>query len=148
MTKLDCRGYRRTDDIDPQWLADYAHKNPGVYLFGTAENIDKLKKDLGSIEWQRMLSVWREHKQQQSKDGELFSAALKDFHDTCLDLNLIPHEVLQVLTAHLEASGGEVIAREIEAMRQVYSRIYGHHSGGRAFDLDLIPEKSTDQIKD
>ena len=135
MTKLDCRGYRRTDDIDPQWLADYAEKNPGVYLFGTTENIDKLRKDLGSIEWQRMLSVWREHKQRQSKDDRLLSAALKDFHETCMDLNLIPHEVLQVVTAHLEASGGKTIAREIEAMRQVYSRVYRAHRGGQSREL-------------
>ena len=132
MTKLDCRGYRRTDDIDPQWLADYADKNPGVYLFGPTENIDKLKKDLGSTEWQRMLSVWRKHKEQQCKDEQLLSAALRDFHDTCMDLNLTPHEVLQVLTAHLEANGGNLIAREIEAMRQVYSRAYGPRCSSRS----------------
>jgi hypothetical protein len=45
-------------DIHPQWLADYAHKNPGVYFFGTVKNIEQLKQDLGSIEWQRMLSTW------------------------------------------------------------------------------------------
>lgn len=148
MTKLDCRGYRRTDDIDPQWLADYAGKNPGVYLFGATENIDKLKKDLGSIEWQRMLSVWREHKQRQSKDDRLLSAALKDFHETCMDLNLIPHEVLQVVTAHLDASGGKTIAREIEAMRQVYSRVYGPNSGAQSITPASSMRTSTNRIKE
>ena len=144
MTKSDSRDYRWTDDIDPQWLADYAHKNPGVYFFGTVENIDQLKQDLGSIEWQRMLSAWREHKQRQSINSRLLSATLKDFHDVCQDLNLIPHEVLQVLTAYLEANGGEMIAREIEAMRKVYSRVYGPHSGEQSFDLASAVEKSID----
>lgn len=148
MTKRDCRGYRRTDDIDRQWLADYADQNPGVYLFGNAENIDKLRRDLGSTEWQRMLSVWRKHKQQESRGSQLLSLALKDFHDACVDLNLIPHEVLQVLTAHLEASGGELIAREIEAMHQVYSRVYGANSGGQSLDLASSAEKSTEQIEE
>jgi hypothetical protein len=148
MTKRDCRDYRRIDDIDSQWLADYAHKNPGVYIFGTVENIEQLKQGLGSIEWQRILSAWRKHKQRQAKDSQLLSAALKDFHDACQDLNLIPHEVLQVLTAHLEANGGEMIAREIEAMRQVYSRIYGPHSGGQSFDLASAVEKSNGEIKE
>jgi len=148
VTKLDCRGYRRTDDIDPQWLADYAEKNPGVYLFGAADNIDKLKKDLGSTEWQRMLSVWRKHRQQQSKDDQLLSAALKDFHDTCMDLNLVPHEVLQVLTAHLEANGGKTMAREIKAMRQVYSRVYGPHSVGQIIDLASPAGPSNDRFKE
>ena len=146
MTKSDSRDYRRTDDIDPQWLADYAHKNPGVYFFGTVDDIDQLKQDLGSIEWQRMLSTWHEHNQRQSKDSRLLSAALKDFHDVCQDLNLIPHEVLQLLTAHLEANGGEMIAREIKAMRQVYSRVYGPHSGEQSFDLASAVEKSIGEI--
>ena len=146
MTKRDSRDYRRTNDIDSQWLADYAHKNPGVYFFGTVDDIDQLKQDLGSIEWQRMLSTWHEHNQRQSKDSRLLSAALKDFHDVCQDLNLIPHEVLQLLTAHLEANGGEMIAREIEAMRQVYSRVYGPHSGEQSFDLASAVEKSIGEI--
>ena len=146
MTKSDSRDYRRTDDIDPQWLADYAHKNPGVYFFGTVEDIDQLKQDLGSIEWQRMLSAWCDHKQRQSKDSRLFSAALKEFHDVCQDLNLVPHEVLQLLTAHLEANGGEMIAREVKAMRQVYSRVYGPHSGEQSFDLASAVEKSIGEI--
>jgi len=144
MTKRNYRDYRRIGDIHPQWLADYAHKNPGVYFFGTVKNIEQLKQDLGSIEWQRMLSAWREHNQRQSKDSRLLSAALKDFHNACHDLNLIPHEVLQVLTAYLEANGGEMIAREIEAMRQVYSRVYGPHSGEQSFDLASEVEKSID----
>ena len=148
MTKRDYRDFRRTDDIDPQWLADYSHKNPGVYFFGTVKDIEQLKHDLGSIEWQRMLSVWREHKQRQSKDNRLLSAALKDFHDACQNLNLIPHEVLQVLTAHLVANGGEMIAREIEAMREVYSSVYGPHSGGQSFDMASAMETSTDEIKE
>lgn len=147
MTKHDCAGYRRTDDIDPKWLADYAKKNPGVYLFGVAENADKLKKDLGSTEWQRMLSVWREHQRQRSKDERLLSAALKEFHKTCLDLNLIPHKVLQMLTAHLEATGGRSIAREIEAMQQVYSRVYGPNSSVRSGSRPMFPAPSADKIK-
>ena len=148
MTKSNSCDHRRTDDIDPRWLSDYAHKNPGVYFFGAVENIDKLKQDLGSIEWKRMLSAWREHKQRHSKDSRLLSAALKDFHDVCQDLNLIPHEVLRLLTAHLEANGGEMIAREIEAMRQIYSRVYGPHSGEQSFDLASAVEKSIDEIKE
>ncbi len=148
MTKFDCRGYRRTDDIDPQWLADYAEKNPGVYLFGTSGDIDKLKKDLGSTEWQRMLSVWREYKQRQGKDDQLLSAALKDFHDTCMELKLIPHEVLQVVTAHLEANGGKFIAREIAAMRQVYSRFYGPDSSTQSTAPAVLMGASTNRIKE
>lgn len=148
MNKRECPGYRRTDDIDPQWLADYARENPGVYLFGNAENIDKLKKDLGSTEWQRMLSVWREHKQQQIKDEQLLATTLREFHDTCLDLNLIPHEVLQVLTAHLEANGGEMVAREIKAMRNVYSSVYGPGSSRQSVDQVSSVEKITDQVKE
>ena len=144
MTRRDCRDYRRIGDIHPQWLADYAHKNPGVYFFGTAKNIEQLKQDLGSIEWQRMLSAWREHKKRKNKDSRLLSVALKDFHNACHDLNLIPHEVLQVLTAYLEANGGEMIAREIEAMRQVYSRVYGPHSREQSSDLASAVEKSID----
>jgi hypothetical protein len=147
VTKRDCFGYRRTDDIDPKWLADYAEKNPGVYLFGVTENADKLKRDLGSTEWQRMLSVWREHQRQQSKDERLFTAALKEFHKTCLDLNLVPHEVLQVLTAHLEASGGRSIALEVEAMRQVYARVYGSNSRRQSGPQPTLQAPSAEKIK-
>ena len=50
MTKRDYRDYRRIGDIHSQWLADYAHKNPNIYFFGTVKNIEQLKQDLGSIE--------------------------------------------------------------------------------------------------
>ena len=123
MNKLDCRGYRRTDDIDPQWLADYAHKNPGVYLFGAAENIDQLKKDLGSIEWNVVVIITDDQR------WDCFSG--------------MGQPLLGMNTPNMDR-----IAREIEAMRQVYSRVYGHHSGGRAFDPDIKPEKSTDHIKE
>ena len=143
MTKRDCRMYRRTDDIDPQWLVEYAHKNPGVYCNGTVESIDQLKQDLGSSEWQRMLAAWRRHKERQSE----FLATVKEFHDTCKELNLNPQEVLQVLMAHLWATGGELIQRKIESMRQTYSRDCGSHCGGQSPDLALEMEKSTDEIK-
>ena len=143
MTKRDCQMYRRTDDIDPQWLVEYAHKNPGVYCNGTVESIDQLKQDLGSSEWQRMLAAWRKHKQRQSE----FLATIKEFHDTCRELNLNPQEVLQVLTAHLWATGGELIQRKIESMRQAYSRDYGPHCGLQSCDPALEMEKSIDEIK-
>jgi hypothetical protein len=146
VTKSDCRGFRRNDDIDPQWLADYAEKNPGVYLFGNAEDIDRLRRDLGSTEWQRMLSVWREHKQQECRDNELLASALKDFHDACTDLNLVPHEVLRVLTAHLEVTGGELVAREVEAMHKVYSRVYGTHGGRQSCIPAPSVKKTAEQI--
>jgi hypothetical protein len=144
VTSCDCPMCRRIDDIDPQWLVDYANKNPGVFFNGTVENIDQLKQDLGSTEWQRMLAAWRKYRQQQSK----LAAALKDFQYACQDLNLAPHEVLQVLTAHLEANGCEAIQREIEAMREVYSRVYKPHSDGQSCDLAAVVEESTDDIQE
>jgi hypothetical protein len=135
---------RRIDDIDPQWLVDYANQNPGVFFKGTVENIDQLKQDLGSTEWQRMLTAWRKYKQQQSK----LMAALKEFQHACQDLNLAPHEVLQALTAHLATNGCQVIRREVEAMREVYSSVYGPHSNGRSRALAAVVETSTDDTQD
>ena len=148
MTKRDCRGFRRNDDIDPQWLADYAEKNPGVYLFGNEKDIDRLRRDLGSTEWQRMLSVWREHKQQENKDDQLLAAALKDFHQACTELNLVPHEELRVLTAHLQVSGGKLVAREVEAMHKVYSRVYGNQSDRQSCIPATPIRSSTERIEE
>jgi len=144
LTSHDCCMCRRIDDIDSQWLADYASKNPGVFFNGTVENIDQLKQDLGTTEWQRMLAAWQKYKRQQIKLAE----ALKDFHYACKDLNLAPHEVLQVLTAHLEANGCEIIQQEIEAMRRVYSNVYDPHSSGQSCEPATAVEKSTDDIKE
>jgi hypothetical protein len=140
----DCRTCRRIDDIDPQWLVDYANKNPGVFFKGTVENIDQLKQDLGSTEWHRMLAAWRRYKQQQGK----LTAALKEFHHACQDLNLAPHEVLQVLTAHLEANDCQAIQRDIEAMREVYSSVYGPQANEPSRALAAAVETSSDDIEE
>ena len=148
MTKRDYRGYRRNDDIDPQWLAEYAEKNPGVYLFGNEKDIDRLRRDLGSTEWQRMLSVWREHQQRENRDDQLLAAALKDFHQACMDLSLVPHEVLRVLTAHLQVSGGKLVAKEVEAMHKVYSRVCGTHSDRMSAIPAPSVKDSSEQIEE
>ena len=144
MTSCDCRMCRRIDDIDPQFLVDYANKNPGVFFKGAVENIDQLKQDLGSTEWQRMLAAWRKYKQQQGK----LAVALKEFQHACQDLSLAPHEVLQVLTAHLEANGCEEIRREIEAMREVYSSVYGPCGNRTSCGVAAVVETSADDTQE
>jgi hypothetical protein len=81
-----------------------------------------------------MLAAWRKHQQQQSK----LSAALKKFNHACQALNLVPHEVLQVLTAHLEANGGEKIRQEL---KQLYSNGYGSHSSTQSCASASTPEE-------
>ena len=150
MIKCDCRKHRRLNDIDPQWLMDYAQNNPGVCIFGDVENIEQLKQNLSPPEWQRLSSAWHKHKhkhkqhQQQSEDNQLWSTAFKDFHNACQEHNLTPYEVLHLLTAYLDANGCKMIAREIETMRRAGSKVYEIRSGGYSFHVSSAVEESID----